>query len=63
MSVDYKLKKVNEFKYKGFDISLAKHPDDNSKLFIVAVKGGHVVRLFAEPTNTAIEYIRKIREQ
>lgn len=63
MTVEYKLKRVNEFRFKGFNIALAKHPDDSSKLFVVAVKGDHVVRLFAEPAKDAVEYIRKTREQ
>lgn len=57
-----KLQKVNEFRLKGFDISLAKHPEDTSKLFIVAVKGGHILRLLAEPKEVAVEYVRKIKE-
>lgn len=60
---EYKLMKVNEFKFKGFEISLAKHPEDDSKLFVVAVKNDHAVRLFAEPKHIAIEYLRKSREQ
>ena len=55
--------KVNEYKFKGFDITLAKHPEDKERLFVVAVKGDHVLRLFAEPVAEAVEYVRKSREQ
>lgn len=55
-----KLKRVNEYRLKGFEIGLAKHPDDSSKLFVVAIKGDHVVRLIAEPVE--VEYVRKFRD-
>lgn len=57
-----KLKRVNEFRLKGFEITVAKHPEDSTKLFIVAVKGDHVLKLLAEPADVAVEYIRKFKD-
>ena len=55
-----RLHKVNEFKVRGFEITLAKHPDYKDKVYVAAVKDNHVLRLFAEPVEVAVEYLRKV---
>ena len=55
-----RLSRVNEFRIRGFEIKLAKHPDYKDKVYVVAVKDNHVLRLFAEPVETAVEYLRKV---
>lgn len=56
---EYKLRKVNYYKMQGFKITLAKHPEDEARLFVVAVRGEQVLRLFAEPVKEALQYIPK----
>jgi hypothetical protein len=63
MITKHKMRKLNQFKKAGFKFTLAKHPEDIDRLFVVGVRGEQILRLFAEEVSVAVEYIRHFNKQ